>query len=127
MVFAFVILYAMKSLKMISFTSSESLSSSNNSAVFVSFRTLAQTLPLALTYLLFMVSNCKLLSLFGSTSFLQPLFLIIGGDNGSSARDKHSYVHHAQANCSGLHNGYGVFSLRADTFKTCCWKVLIFV
>ncbi|KOM40021.1 hypothetical protein LR48_Vigan04g021900 [Vigna angularis] len=55
MVFAFMILCAMKSLKVISFTTSESLSGSSNSAVFVSFRTLAQTLPLALTYLLFMV------------------------------------------------------------------------
>ncbi|XP_027902150.1 UDP-N-acetylglucosamine transporter UGNT1-like [Vigna unguiculata] len=55
MVFAFMILYVMKSLKMISFTTSESLSGCSNSAVFVSFRTLAQTLPLALTYLLFMV------------------------------------------------------------------------
>ncbi|WVZ18460.1 hypothetical protein V8G54_005782 [Vigna mungo] len=55
MVFAFMILCVMKSLKVISFTTSESLSGCSNSAVFVSYRTLAQTLPLALTYLLFMI------------------------------------------------------------------------
>ncbi|TKY73201.1 UDP-N-acetylglucosamine/UDP-glucose/GDP-mannose transporter [Spatholobus suberectus] len=55
MVFAFIILYVMKSLKIISFTTGKSQSSSHNSAIFVSFRILAQTLPLALTYLLFMV------------------------------------------------------------------------
>ncbi|KAK7411140.1 hypothetical protein VNO78_02572 [Psophocarpus tetragonolobus] len=55
MVFAFIILFVMKSLKIISFTTNESLSSSNNSVIFVSYRTLGQTLPLALTYLVFMV------------------------------------------------------------------------
>lgn len=62
MVFAFMILCVMKSLKVISFTTSESLSGSSNSAVFVSYRALAQTLPLALTYLLFMVSSFFFLS-----------------------------------------------------------------
>ncbi|RDY03811.1 Nucleotide-sugar uncharacterized transporter 3, partial [Mucuna pruriens] len=55
MVFSLIILYVLKSFNIISFTTGESKSSSNNSATFVSFRTLAQTLPLALTYLLFMV------------------------------------------------------------------------
>ncbi|KHN17274.1 UDP-sugar transporter sqv-7 [Glycine soja] len=55
MVFAFIILYVLRSLKIISFTAGESLSSSKNTIIFVSYRTLAQTLPLALTYLLFMV------------------------------------------------------------------------
>nr|KYP47310.1 UDP-N-acetylglucosamine/UDP-glucose/GDP-mannose transporter [Cajanus cajan] len=55
MVFAFIILYVLKSLKIISFTTGESQSSSKNSAIFVPFGTLVQTLPLALTYLLFMV------------------------------------------------------------------------
>jgi len=61
MVCAFVILYVLKSLKMISFTTGESQSSSksNNSIIFVSFSTLVYTIPLALTYLLYMVSISK--------------------------------------------------------------------
>ncbi|XP_045801348.1 UDP-N-acetylglucosamine transporter UGNT1-like [Trifolium pratense] len=57
MVCAFVILYVLKSLKIISFTTGESQNSSksNNSIIFVSFNTLVYTFPLALTYLLFMV------------------------------------------------------------------------
>ncbi|KAK7327719.1 hypothetical protein VNO77_21807 [Canavalia gladiata] len=55
MVCGFIILYVMKSVKIISFTSDESQSSSNNRVLFVSFRTLAETFPLAITYLLFMV------------------------------------------------------------------------
>ncbi|KAK2369460.1 UDP-N-acetylglucosamine transporter UGNT1 [Trifolium repens] len=57
MVCAFVILYVLKSLKIISFTTDESQNSSksNNSIIFVSFNTLVYTFPLALTYLLFMV------------------------------------------------------------------------
>lgn len=138
MVFAFIILYVMKCLKIISFTSGagELESNSNNSVIFVSFRTLAKTLPLALTYLLFMVSVFQhfYFSVFVldkkrwtyNMSFLQlfsiPCF-IIGCYHGSSARHKHSHVHDPQANCSGLHNGYGVFSVRAESFKLCYWKV----
>lgn len=61
MVCAFVILYVLKSLKMISFTTGESQNSSKstNSIIFVSFSTLVYTVPLALTYLLFMVSLSK--------------------------------------------------------------------
>ncbi|XP_027338406.1 nucleotide-sugar uncharacterized transporter 3-like [Abrus precatorius] len=55
MVCAFIILFVLKFLKIISFTTGESKSSSNNPVIFVSYRTLAQTLPLALTYLLYMV------------------------------------------------------------------------
>ncbi|KAK7304161.1 hypothetical protein RJT34_15244 [Clitoria ternatea] len=55
MVCAFTILYVMKSLKIISFTTDESQKSSNIPALSVSFRTLIQTLPLALSYLLYMV------------------------------------------------------------------------
>ncbi|XP_061360448.1 UDP-N-acetylglucosamine transporter UGNT1-like [Gastrolobium bilobum] len=55
MVCGFIILYVMKSLKIISFTTGEPQSNSNNLALFVSFRTLARTFPLALTYLLYMV------------------------------------------------------------------------
>ncbi|XP_054807649.1 UDP-N-acetylglucosamine transporter UGNT1-like [Prosopis cineraria] len=49
------ILYAMRCWKLISFTESELQSSSNNPTTFVSLGTLAQTLPLALTYLLYMI------------------------------------------------------------------------
>ncbi|KAL2340459.1 hypothetical protein Fmac_008399 [Flemingia macrophylla] len=55
MAFAFVILYVLKSFKIISFTTGELERGSKNSAMFVSFRKLVLTLPLALTYLLFMV------------------------------------------------------------------------
>ncbi|KAJ1380565.1 UDP-N-acetylglucosamine/UDP-glucose/GDP-mannose transporter, partial [Sesbania bispinosa] len=54
MVFAFIILYVMKSLRIISFTTDESQRSSNNPTMFVPFRTLVHTLPLAFTYLIFM-------------------------------------------------------------------------
>ncbi|KAF7838772.1 nucleotide-sugar uncharacterized transporter 3-like [Senna tora] len=49
------ILYVMKYWKIISFTTGEPQSSSSNPATLVSFKTLAQTLPLALTYLLYML------------------------------------------------------------------------
>ncbi|KAL1319755.1 nucleotide-sugar uncharacterized transporter 3 isoform X3 [Arachis ipaensis] len=52
---AFVILYVLKSLMIISFTTAESKSSSYNPVMFVPSRTLAQTLPLALPYLLYVV------------------------------------------------------------------------
>ncbi|XP_028781408.1 UDP-N-acetylglucosamine transporter UGNT1-like [Neltuma alba] len=49
------ILYVMRYWKLISFTESELQSSSNNPATIVSLKTLAQTLPLGLTYLLYMI------------------------------------------------------------------------
>ncbi|XP_015958493.1 UDP-N-acetylglucosamine transporter UGNT1-like isoform X2 [Arachis duranensis] len=52
---AFVILYVLKSMMIISFTTAESKSSSYNPVMFVPSRTLAQTLPLALPYLLYVV------------------------------------------------------------------------
>ncbi|KAK4265246.1 hypothetical protein QN277_026324 [Acacia crassicarpa] len=49
------ILYAMRYWKLISFTEGELQSSSNNPATIVSLKTLAQTLPLGLAYLLYMI------------------------------------------------------------------------
>lgn len=55
LVFSCLVLYVMKYWKIISFTAGEPQSSSNNPATLVSFNRLAQTFPLALTYLLYMV------------------------------------------------------------------------
>ncbi|KAK7281618.1 hypothetical protein RIF29_09763 [Crotalaria pallida] len=56
MVCAFIVLYVMKSLRIISFTTvDESQSHSYNPARFVSLRTFVHNVPLALTYLLYMV------------------------------------------------------------------------
>ncbi|KAJ4709043.1 UDP-sugar transporter like [Melia azedarach] len=49
------ILYAMKCLKIISFTAGEPHNISYNPATFVKFKTLVHTLPLALSYLLYML------------------------------------------------------------------------
>ncbi|MED6145801.1 hypothetical protein PIB30_028561 [Stylosanthes scabra] len=52
---AFIILYVLKSLMIISFTTVEFKSGSYNPIMFVPYKTLAQTLPLALPYLLYVV------------------------------------------------------------------------
>ncbi|KAG2713330.1 hypothetical protein I3760_04G172200 [Carya illinoinensis] len=53
------ILYAMKCWKIISFTMDESQSITYNPATLVPFKTLAQTLPLAISYLLYMLVSME--------------------------------------------------------------------
>ena len=57
MVSSLALLYAMKSWKIISFTTEPQSSTHNNPSTLVPFKTLIHTLPLAISYLLYMVCN----------------------------------------------------------------------
>ena len=123
-----VILYAMRYWKLISFMEGEMQSSSNNPATIVSFKTLSQTLPLGLTYLLYMVSIYIIfLGVFGlrkNTKFLNfDFFIVKGSDHGICSWHKCSHVHYTEANYCGLYNDCGVLFYGAETFTLCCLQV----
>ncbi|KAG6772814.1 hypothetical protein POTOM_024237 [Populus tomentosa] len=93
-------LYALRRWRIISFTDGGSLTTSDVNATFVPLETLMHTLPLALTYLLYMVSSY----------------------NGVCPWGKCSHVYHPKADNSGIYNDNGVYSGRAKIYTSNFWK-----
>lgn len=120
------LLYVMRRWKIISFTNSEPHGKETNSMILVPLRTVLRTLPLAVSYLLYLVCFSVLrpaISLL-QLPFKQALtiicFCLKVSFNGVCSRDKCSYVHHSSTYYCGFYYAFRVYLGWPKTFFLCC-------
>lgn len=135
-------LYLLKRWRLISFEVGESLTFSDNSTKLVPLRTLRHTLPIAGTYLLYMVfasfpffrgqilNHCSFSFLFFFYLFLIKLnlhFSLKDSHHGVCPWSKCSNVYHPSEDHSGIYDACGVYSGGAEVYILCYFQVKYFL
>lgn len=123
-------LYVLRRWKIISFTAGESQGKDTNSKILVPLRTVLHTLPLAFSYLIYLVclfcyaANHFFTAVIFQASLYNYLFFHVKDSfNGVCSRDKCSYVHHSSTDYCGIYYALWVFIGWPETFSLCCWQV----
>lgn len=127
-----VFLYAMKHWNIISFTEGESRILTSNPITLVPLKTLFHTLPLAVSYLLYMVCiggwiftlNCSWWNFnFSSNCSFLLACLVKVNHHGIYSWHKCSDVYHPKTDYCGFYHDRGVSFNRTETLIICCWLV----
>lgn len=126
-------LYALRHLKLISFSAGESLTVTDNSKTFVPLNTLIHTIPLAAAYLLYMVlvllewnfPFCREKFSLSHINMWLFWFSLKASYDGVCSRSECPHVYNPEKNNSRIYNDCWVYPCAAEVYPSNYWKVIL--